>query len=88
MKLGIRELKAGLSEYVKRAGKGEQIVVTDRGRPVARLVSAGGVSIVDRGIEEGWITPPSQAGLEPIERCKASRSTSEVLNEDRGRPSV
>jgi len=84
MNVGIRELKAGLSEYVKRASRGQQILITDRGRPVARLVSLGGISMVNKGIEEGWITPPLKEGLEPIERYKASRTISEVLNEDRG----
>lgn len=84
MNVGIRELKARLSEYVKRAGDGEQILVTDRGRPVARLVSLGGVSTVDRGIAEGWITPPSASGLQPVTRRKARRSTADVLDGDRG----
>lgn len=84
MNVGIRELKAHLSEYVKRASRGEQVLVTDRGKPVARLVSLGGLSLVDQGIAEGWITPPTRAGLEPISRCKAQRSTAAVLDEDRG----
>jgi len=39
--VGIAELKARLSEYVARVQTGEEIVVTDRGRPVARLISPG-----------------------------------------------
>ncbi len=39
--VGIAELKARLSEYVARVQSGEEIVVTDRGRPVARLISPG-----------------------------------------------
>jgi len=84
MKAGIRELKARLSEYVKRAGKEERIRAIDRGRPATLPVTTGGASAVDRGIEEGWITPPSRSGMEPIERCKVSMSTSEALAEDRG----
>lgn len=38
-KVGIKELKAKLSEYVERARGGETVVVTDRGEPVAELVS-------------------------------------------------
>ena len=41
--VGIRELKARLSEYVKRASAGEVIEVTDRGRVVARLSAPGPV---------------------------------------------
>jgi len=36
--VGIAELKARLSEYLARVQAGEEIVVTDRSRPVARLV--------------------------------------------------
>ena len=35
--VGIRELKNRLSEYVRRVGCGETILVTDRGRVVAQL---------------------------------------------------
>src|SRR5581483_7589535 len=37
MRVGIRELKAHLSEYVERARKGEPVVVTQRGKPILRL---------------------------------------------------
>jgi prevent-host-death family protein len=34
----VSELKAGLSAYLARVKTGEEIIVTERGRPVARLV--------------------------------------------------
>jgi prevent-host-death family protein len=37
MKAGIAELKASLSEYLEKVRAGEEVLVTDRGRPVARL---------------------------------------------------
>ena len=33
----VSELKASLSEYLRRVKAGEEVVVTERGRPVARL---------------------------------------------------
>ena len=39
--VGIRELKDRLSEYVRRANAGEEILVTDRGRVVAELRKPG-----------------------------------------------
>lgn len=33
----VAELKARLSEYLVAAKRGEDVIVTDRGRPVARL---------------------------------------------------
>jgi len=35
---GVRNLKDHLSEYLRRARRGERVVITDRGRPVAALV--------------------------------------------------
>jgi len=38
--VGVRELKNRLSRYLKRVKEGEEIVITDRGRSVARIVPA------------------------------------------------
>ena len=38
---GVAELKARLSEYLSRVKAGEEVLVTDRGIPVARLVPVG-----------------------------------------------
>lgn len=38
--IGVRELKAHLSEYLKRAQAGERLTVTDRGRAIAVLSPA------------------------------------------------
>lgn len=36
--VGIRALKQNASEVVRRAGAGDVITITDRGKPVARIV--------------------------------------------------
>ena len=84
MSVGIREFKARLSEYVAQVSNGGEVVVTDRGRPVARLVPYTAISEVDRGIEEGWIEAPRRVGLAPIERVSSDLSTLDVLEGDRG----
>ena len=84
MGVGIRELKAHLSEYVAQVSNGGEVIVTDRGRPVARLVPYSAISEVDRGIEEGWIEPARRVGLAPIERVSSDLSTLDVLEDDRG----
>jgi prevent-host-death family protein len=38
MKAGVAELKAGLSRYLERVKAGHEVLVTDRGEPVAKLV--------------------------------------------------
>lgn len=36
--IGIRELKARLSEYLRDVKRGSTVIVTEHGRPVARIV--------------------------------------------------
>jgi len=84
MEVGVRELKAKLSEYLGRAASGESIVVTDRGTPVARLVGLDDGSSVERGIDEGWIEPARRTKLSPPTRHSAALSVLDVLDDDRG----
>ena len=42
--VGIRELKTHLSRYVKEVKDGDEILVSDRGKIVARIVPVGGTS--------------------------------------------
>ena len=58
MDVGVRELKAHLSEYLDRAAAGETITVTDRGRPVAVLAPLPSTVSLDQAIAEGWVTGP------------------------------
>lgn len=41
MQVNILEAKNQLSQLVKRAQAGEEVIIANRGQPVARLVSAG-----------------------------------------------
>lgn len=36
-RIGVKELKNRLTHYLRRTQKGEEIIVTDRGRPIALL---------------------------------------------------
>ena len=84
MDVGVRELKAHLSELLERAAGGEDIVVTDRGRPVVRLVAFSTASVIDRGVEEGWIDAPRRGGLTSVHRARGRSAVLDVLDEDRG----
>jgi prevent-host-death family protein len=45
--VGIRDLKARLSEYMQRVKSGESIVITEHGKPVGRILPIG-MSLEDR----------------------------------------
>jgi prevent-host-death family protein len=62
--VGVRELKAHLSEALREVERGGQLRVTVHGRPVADIVPAGVRHDVDRVCElvaDGRLTPPSRA---------------------------
>ena len=45
--VGIRDLKARLSEYIKQVKSGQSIVITEHGKPVGRILPVG-LSLEDR----------------------------------------
>ncbi len=86
--VGVRELKAGLSQFLKRVARGERITVTERGRPVALLVP----------VEESMSAPlqamiaagtARYAGGKPRgsprpARLRSGPSVAQTIGEDRG----
>jgi prevent-host-death family protein len=83
MNVGVRELKARLSDYLDRAERGEIITVTERGRPKAVLAPLLGRGRLQQGIDEGWIRPATRRGLDPVKRQRAERQVLDALDEDR-----
>lgn len=55
-RIGIRELRQYASEFLRRVARGESFEVTDRGRPVARLVPVEDGSTWSRLVASGRIT--------------------------------
>ena len=55
--MGMRDLGQNVSRVLARVKKGESLVVTDRGRPVARLVPYTAGTTLDEMIESGEVTP-------------------------------
>ncbi len=70
MTVGIRELKAHLSHYVRLARQGERVIVTDRGREVAELravtpLHPGLKELIDSGVVK-WSGGKPSAFPHPI----------------------
>ena len=51
-RVSVGRLKAQLSHFLRRARAGEPVVVTDRGRPVARLVGLEGEAALESRLDE------------------------------------
>lgn len=83
MDVAVRELKAQLSAYLRRAAAGEHITVTDRGRPVAVLGPILDAVDIAAAVAAGWVTPAASSGLRPVRRHRAVMSVDQALAEDR-----
>jgi prevent-host-death family protein len=85
--IGVRELKRSLSETLRAVGRGEQVRVTVRGRPVADIVPAGAAAGDDRLRElvaEGRVVPPARARPRRAPKlAKAHRSASSLVLSER-----
>jgi len=87
MDVGIRDLKARLSEHLARVARGEVIMVTSRGRRVAQIVPVPGRDSLERGLAEGWITRGVDRPPEPVVRQRplaGTPTTTELISQDRG----
>lgn len=84
----ISAIKASLSEYLSAVRRGEEVIITDRGRPVARIVPVEGGKARDgrfaRLSREGIISLPKRkrsVKLTPPPGKKASGVLAALLEE-------
>ena len=62
--MGIRELRNNLSAWIRRAER-EDVIVTDRGRAVARLTGVDSASRFRELVDQGVIRSPRRPRLKP-----------------------
>lgn len=85
VEVGVRELKNNLSRYLDRVRDGGEVIVTDRGRPVARI------SALDHDadrlaslIAAGVVRPPKRPTRRPPRRRVRPRgSVSDLVADQR-----
>ncbi len=86
--VGIRELKAKLSEFVRDVKSGATIIVTERGRRVARIVPEA--SPLDERLEALQIAGSilwsgrRLGTTQPNARARGSRTVADIVVENRG----
>jgi len=59
MDVAVSELRANLRDWLERVRDGHEVVVTERGVPVARLVGIETTPLLDRLTAEGVIGRPA-----------------------------
>jgi prevent-host-death family protein len=89
--VGVRELKNRLTHYLARAKRGEEVIVTERGKPVAILQSVAAVerpqsveARLARLAASGLVILPTGRRLPRVRRVRvAGRPVSRTIIEDR-----
>jgi prevent-host-death family protein len=96
METNVRDLKAHLSEYLRRAALGEEVLVTLRGKPLARLVPVS-ADATRETLEEAaiarlralpWLIPGNgnkpMGSASPVGIGPEEKSLAEIVSELRG----
>ena len=71
----VSKLKASLSEYLRRVKAGEEVVVSERGRPIAKLVPVTGRDVLSDHLKE-----MVKQGLVRVGSRKLSRTLARSLS--------
>ena len=85
MDVSISALRAELAMWIDRVRDGEEVVITDRGTPVARLTPVGRASLIESLTEQGVLSRPR--GPRPVardmKRVHADGPVSDYVSEQR-----
>lgn len=77
--VGVRELHDRLSEYLQRVERGQEVLVTRRGRPVARLSAAEFRDPLAELAERGLVRLPKRRRSTRKARVRAKEPVSDLV---------
>ena len=84
--VGVAQLRRELKDWLDRAQSGDEVVITERGRPVARLSGIDVAPLLDQLTEQGQISSaPSSARptARGRKRVQAEGSVAELIVDER-----
>ncbi len=86
MDVAVSEFRANLRVWLERAQQGHEVVLTERGVPVARLLGIDTTSLIDRLTAEGVIgrpTSPERPAASDRPRPRPRRPVAPLVSEQR-----
>ena len=86
MDVAISDLRSHLSAWVDRVQAGEEVVITERGVPVARMTAIDAAPVLRRLADEGVVAAPTsafRASASSSARVKATASVAERVADQR-----
>lgn len=83
-RVGVRELKDQLSRYLSLVRSGAEVIVTDHGRPIARLIPVGDrAAVLDELVARGEVSAPRRRGRSRPRPITVKGSVSELVAHQR-----
>lgn len=86
MDVAVSVLRAELADWIERVRTGEEVVVTDRGTPVARLIAVDAAPLLEQLTRQGVLGRPRRAArptASGASRARAQRPVSELVSDQR-----
>jgi prevent-host-death family protein len=83
MEVTFAQFKGSLMEYVNAVKSGEDVVVTHKGAPVARLTGVESTDLLQSLMADGLITPPAEDRAVP--RLPQAEAAKDALSSLLGR---
>lgn len=80
MDVAVSTLRAELAEWIDRVRQGQEVVITDRGTPVARLVAVDTAPLLEQLTRQGALSRPRRTAR-PTAREKARAHAREPVSE-------
>lgn len=79
IRVGVRDLKARLSEYLRQVSQGQTVIITDHGRPVGRL-SPVDQPLVERleALQDAGLVAWNGQKLKPVTPVAVNRGDRQV----------
>lgn len=71
----VRELNQDTAGVLERVENGETVEITNRGKPIARIVPISSGELDDL-VAAGWVTPPTLRGPIPMPPGEVDESSS------------
>lgn len=84
MEVPVSALRAELKSWIERAREGEEVVITERGVPVARLTGVATADLVTELVRDGVLVPA--AGERPVHVVPGGDVDARPANPDGARP--
>lgn len=86
IEVGVTEFRADLRRWIDRVKSGEEIVLTERRTPIARITSINALPVIEQLERDGLIRGPrnkSRTKASGRKRVQVKGSVSEIITQQR-----